>query len=207
MMKIRNNYKKETKIVFIVSLVILSIIAITLLMIYLLKPHHYTMKVKSISWVYTIQIQELKKCHDEGWSSPPSDAYNISSRQKKRGRKKVGETPDGDPIYVDDYDTWYEYDIDRWKNSRTVVTSGTDKNPYWGEYVLADGDSYRNLGQERVGSQNETYTAGGTLIHSDNEQIIILDISKSIWEELKIGDEINYTKRKIGDPYNIEIAM
>lgn len=56
------------------------------------------------------------------------------------------------PVYTMEpvMDTRYYYEVDKWVHSRSITTSGTDKQPYWGEYELE--------AKEREGSRTEKYT-------------------------------------------------
>lgn len=57
------------------------------------------------------------------------------------------------PVYRDEpvYRTKYYYEIDRWTHTRNVVTSGKNKDVYWGDVELAD--------KERLGKRSEWYKA------------------------------------------------
>lgn len=59
------------------------------------------------------------------------------------------------PVYRDEpvYATKYYYEIDKWLHERNITTSAHDKNPYWGEVILAD--------KERENKRTEVYTLYG----------------------------------------------
>lgn len=163
-------------------------------------PKEYTVKAKSIHWQYDIHIDELKQFHESGWSSPPEGAYNIESYRKYKGQKKVGD------ITIPDYDDWYEYNIDKWRETRVVTTQGYDKEPYWGEYTLRSTENERGIGNERAIRKITTYTVYGQLLNSDKTDLIPLEVDEYIWKNITINDELNYKKRPVGKPYAISLA-
>lgn len=188
----------------IIASIASGVLVLCVVLLLAMHPTNYILDVKTLEWNYTIQIQELQRQHEEGWSTPPMDAYNISYYRKKHGRHSVGKDSYGHDIYVDDYDTWYVYDVDRWVDTRKIVTHGQDKNPYFGEYELHDPQRERGLGKERLGGQFTLYTASGTV--GSNAALVTIEISCDIWEKAASGDEINYKKRAVGKPYDIKIA-
>ena len=188
----------------IIGSIVSGVLVLCVVLLLALHPTNYILKVKSLEWNYTIQIQELQRQHEEGWSTPPMDAYNISYYRKKHGRHSVGKDSYGHDIYVDDYDTWYVYDVDRWVDTRKIVTHGQDKNPYFGEYELHDPKRERGLGKERLGGQFTLYTASGTV--GSDSALVTIEIPCDVWERAAFGDEINYKQRAVGKPYDIKIA-
>lgn len=85
-----------------------------------------------------------------------------------------------DPVYRKEpvYDTKYYYEIDRWKKSRSVDTSGSDKSPYWGEVVLH--------GKERQAQSHESYYISG-IVGEKTEQFAL---NRSDWDKYNIGDVV-----------------
>lgn len=192
--------RTKTAIVFVVAA---GLIAITLLLIHLVKPRQHTLDVKLIQWQYTIQIQELRTVRESGWISPPDNAYNVQTENRQRGTKTI--EIDGVEINIPRYDTWYEYDIDRWCDSRSVMTTGTDKQPFWGEYELRkQDDSKISVGDERVFANIEEYTVSGT--EHDNTGLITVSVSQNIWKQVTTNDQLIYLQRAVGNPYEIKIA-
>lgn len=153
--------------------------------------------VKGAEWCYIIQIQELEQQHEEGWSIPPHDAYDISRMTKRHGTIKIGDTE------VPRYDTWYSYSIDRWIDTRTVVTNGFDKEPYWGDCNLKEGDDPRGLGSERVCGNHTVYTVFG--VDSTSDTGCYVDVSMNIWGTVEPGNSITYKTKPGGDLYDIKI--
>lgn len=97
-----------------------------------------------------------------------------------------------DPVYRDEpvYQTKYYYDIDKWLYYRSVVTSGKDKEPYWGDTNLAR--------DERVSSQDESFSIVGI---NDKEEKFSVSLSYDDWNMLKVGKlvklEISFGHGKI----------
>ncbi len=96
-----------------------------------------------------------------------------------------------EPVYtqVPEYDTKYYYEIDKWVYSRSVKTSGTNHEPYWGETTLGD--------KEREGSKDGNYW----LICGEYRTILSL----GEWQGYEIGDKVIVTTNRSGDiVYSIE---
>ncbi len=91
-----------------------------------------------------------------------------------------------EPVYRDEpvYDTKYYYEIDRWKKSRSVDTSGYDKNPYWGEVILR----YK----ERQSTKRESYYISGQVDgKTQRYQLNLPD-----WQKYNVGDTLKLTVKR-----------
>lgn len=86
-----------------------------------------------------------------------------------------------EPVYRDEavYRTKYYYEIDKWLYERSVITSGYDKNPYWGEANLAS--------DERISNEIESYYIIG-VNQKEKEQTISL--SYQDWNSIEIGETV-----------------
>ena len=166
----RKKFNKSQLIVIICGIAVLALICD-----YITKPRDYILDVKTISWTSTIQIQEYVVVHEEGWSHPPSDAYNISHYSKKRKTEKQGDKS------VNIYDTWYEYDINKWKDTRKITASGFDKEPYYSEYELKQSNRNDGIGDERESRRYIVYEVSGIQHNSSNSELITLEIPESIF--------------------------
>lgn len=191
----RKKFNKSQLIVIICSIAVLALICH-----YIVKPRDYILDVKTISWTSVIQIQEYTVVHEEGWSRPPSDAYNISHHSKKRKTEKHGNSS------VDIYDTWYRYDINKWKDTHKVTAGGFDKNPYYAEYELKKSNRNDGIGDERESHRYIIYEVSGIQHNSSKSELITFEIPESIWKELQLTDEVNYKQRGFGKPYDIHIG-
>lgn len=198
--------EKRKKAIIAIIITNASIILI-LALVFIFRPKSYTLSVKNICWERTIPIQTLKPVKHSGWSIPPSNAYNIETSRRRHGDTEIGRDSNGKPITVPNYDTWYEYDIDEWITSRFVVTQEYDKSPYWGDVELATSTDPRNIGAEREGSRQTVYYVIGQLRNSDDTTLKTIEVGESLWCDVKIGDEINYTQRIVGKPHDISIAQ
>lgn len=87
-----------------------------------------------------------------------------------------------EPVYRSDpvYQSKYYYEIEKWIFSRSVTTSGHDKEPFWGDTGLS------NL--ERESTRHETYKVYG--YDSDNKSREC-KVSHSFWLSCEIGDQIS----------------
>lgn len=175
---------------------------VVLLLIVNLTSKSYTMKVKTISWEYSVHIEEYVVEHYKNKSHAPEGAYNVHKHTEVRTSTYTD--ADGNIKTKTTYDTEYDYDLNIWKETRQVMTTGFDKDPYYGEYTLGESTREDNIGAERVGYLSENFSASGKLIN--DETFVTIDISKNIWESLKEGDELNYKKSNWGKPQDVEIA-
>ncbi len=84
-----------------------------------------------------------------------------------------------EPVYRQEpiYDTKYYYEIDRWVYERKVVTSGSDKEPYWGD---------TNLGfKERESGRKTAYSISGTIKKGKKDKEVSYTVDEATWKELK----------------------
>ncbi len=95
-----------------------------------------------------------------------------------------------EPVYksVPVYDTKYYYEVDKWVYSRSVNTSGMDKNPYWGEVTLSS--------DERQGSKKDNYFVYATF--EEEQKRYTMDFAE--WNAYEIGDTLTVkVNRLTGD--------
>lgn len=188
----------------IVAIVIAVIIIIAIIINIVMTTKQKVIDVKVVSWTYTINIQELKAIHEEGWSTPPSDAYDIKSyRKKKKSETRINSKGQAEKFEI--YDTWYEYTVNKWITSRYVTTHDIDKNPYWGEPNIYS-SGYDQLGDERESGRDELYEVSGVDILSTDTTLITIPISKALWTDIKVGDQLN-CEFVLGKAQNIQLAQ
>ena len=198
-----HDYNKENKFI-IVAIITAAIIIIAIIVNLVMTPRHKVIEVKTMSWTYTIQIQELQAVKEEGWSFPPSDAYNITSRRKRRRTETITNAK-GQQEKRDVYDTWYEYTVNKWIDTRNTITHGIDKNPYWGEpNIHTSGNN--QLGDERILNKTELYEVSGIDILSDDNKLITFSIPHSIWTDINVGCQLN-CDFVLGKAQNVTIAQ
>lgn len=177
-------------------------IGLIVLVVWLFIPRNYTLDVKSIQWEYVVHIEEFMVQHHNGDRSKPSDAYNVESHYHPH--TKTWTDKDGKTHTKDDSYWTYDYDVNRWVETRNVVTTDYDHNPYFGEYVLKESQREDGIGAERA-IKEKIYRALGTKIHGDGE-LVELVIPEDMWETLKDTDEINYKESIVGWPYDLVVA-
>lgn len=180
------------------------IILITIILYFLLHPTYYTAEVKTIQWEYNVHIEEFVVEHHTNERSKPSDAYNVDKHHHTH--TKTYTDSDGKTHTKTETETRYDYDVNRWKETRRVQKTGYDHEPYYGEYTLKETNDPDGIGAERVGHYSEIYTAQCLLLNSDDTNLKDIVISRSIWDRLKIGDQLNFKESRARDPYEITIA-
>lgn len=86
-----------------------------------------------------------------------------------------------EPVYRDEpvYLTKYYYEIERWVFSRSLKTLGINDFPYWEETNL--------LSNERIESQNETYTVDST---TNKEKKLSFTLSFEEWNSLSLNSNV-----------------
>lgn len=124
--------------------------------------------------------------HDEtvGYRDLGNGQFEEITEKRPEYSRRETESTHMEPVYRDDpvWATKYYYEIDRWVESRSVSTSGHDKNPVWGEVSLGD--------NEREGRRAENYAIKG------DEGEYRLDYDD--WAGVDIGDEISFEYRRLG---------
>lgn len=78
------------------------------------------------------------------------------------------------------YDIKYYYEIERWRHTRDVTTSGQDQNPYWGEPNLSGVTGEHGTGQEKEGGRTEEYGVTCT----DGKRYVT---NEEFWDRLEKG--------------------
>ena len=171
-------------------------------LIYLFYPRDYILDVKQIQWEYVVHIEELMVQHHSGDRSKPSDAYNVKSHYHPKTRTW---TDDDGKTHTEDDSYWtYDYDVNRWEETRQVMTTDFDHGPFFGEYTLKTSDREDGIGAERA-IEEKIYRAIGLTIGQD-EGLTEVIIPEAMWDILTVDDQINYQKSSIGKPKNPVIA-
>lgn len=86
--------------------------------VWLFFPRDYTLDVKRIQWEYVVHIEEYMVQHHDDERSKPSDAYNVKSHYHPR--TKTWTDDDGKTHIKDDSYWTYDYDVNRWIETRSV---------------------------------------------------------------------------------------
>lgn len=190
------NFLEENWIFILIPVLIVGFL------IYLFYPRHYTLDVKRIQWEYVVHIEEFMVQHHSGARSKPSDAYNVDSHYHSRIETWTDE--DGKTHTKDDSYWTYDYDVNRWVETRQVMTTDFDHEPFFGKYTLKTSDREDGIGAERA-IEEKIYRALGTEIHGDGTLVSIV-IPEDMWDTLTDKDEINYKQAKVGGPKNPVMA-
>ena len=197
------DYDDEKRMLIGACTIIAIIVAIILFFCF--RSHDYAIDVKSVQWVWTVNIEELKVVHKTGETYAPSNAYNV--RPYTDTVTKHHKDSNGHEWTTTELVTRYDYDINKWIKTREVMNAGTDKNPTFKEFTLKESTRSDNVGAEREANREKHYYAHGPQHRSDNTTWQHIEISADIWGSLRVGDELMYSKRNVGKPYDIRIAQ
>jgi len=105
--------------------------------------------------------------------------------------KPIYETYDEVETYEEDvyrkepvYKTKYYYEIDKWLYHRKITTKNNDKEPFWGEVILAK--------KERTGNKYESYYIHVLQLDEKTEELkeIVYPISYNQWSDLQVGENV-----------------
>ena len=129
------------------------------------------------------------------------DHYDTHYKDLGNGQAKVEKTPVyktvyhtetyEEPVYrsVPVYRTKYYYDIGRWKEVDSLITSGTDQKPYWKESTLPSSVSNPNYGDRKLGNRKEDYDV---VIKDGKGRYQFVSYSYADWKQLELGQTIKY---------------
>jgi hypothetical protein len=106
------------------------------------------------------------------------ESYDCSYDTNETERVQTGENPV--------YETWYEYNIDKWIYARTVHAGGNDRSPYWPEYTL-NLNGLTAISAERVGGMSETYLVYFEVTEKEKLKTFSYQTSESEWREYVLG--------------------
>ena len=167
------------------------IVSIAVLIILAAVPFKYTGTVIARRWENEIEVKRYTFCEENDWELPEGatlvktqSEYHHTYYQTIR----VGKTSTTIPHRV--YKTKYYYTIYRWLNVDSIITSGTDLHPYYGETNLptvienpVEGDLIQ------ADRHNRCYV---TVIDDEDKNTYEEMIDYNDWVELTIGGPITY---------------
>lgn len=124
----------------------------------------------------TEQVTHNQTCYRD-LGTGATESYDCSYTSTESRQVKVGEVPI--------YDTWYEYDVDRWVHARSIPVSGADRNPFWPEYELQFAGQ-TVIGAERVSDTPQSYTVHFVQLNADEPQTYSLSVPESEWHQYDV---------------------
>ena len=193
-----NGYKtiyidRDTIIHIFIVVIVLALFA------FLLIPVHDTIIVDSFSWTYEMNVEEYKTVKDSGWYVPDGGRVYNSYRKEKETKTVTEYDSNGKAVTkeVKVYDTYYEYEIEKWKFKTNIITVGNDRNPYFKEYNFyrANPDTI-SIGDERCGNTYQHHFVHGVDSGGNFKQY---EIDEARWRELEIGGKIKISHFRFGD--------
>ena len=173
-----------------------------------------TVTVAGHSWERIVKIEEFRAVSERrDCSDMPNAAYSVNRSTEQRSRQVADgqechqecrnrRVDQGDGSFRSEqvceqvcepkYRTEYydvqvcSYTVDMWVAQREVNAEGSDLNPIWPNFILAEGSGRRNLGAERSGERVEKY-------------ILKLERENGKIAECELDDDAKWSKYANGD--------
>jgi double zinc ribbon protein/zinc finger protein len=144
--------------------------------------------VTAVHWQTNVPVQELEVVqHTDEKSSPPSDAYNVSSHTEQDCQKKTVDKGNGYSEVVEECNnvTYYSYTVDEWKTVQTYTLQGDDYNPVY--------DTPNLTSDQRLGNKDEDLN-------------VIFNTSKGK-KTYSAGSETEFRKYQIGTAWTLKLNL
>lgn len=138
---------------------------------------HYETKTKTVEKQVVDHYEEVS----DGEEDLGNGYFKEKTKQVPVYKTVTEEQEYQDPVYknVPVYAKKYYYDIDRWVKARDISSSGSDKNPVWGDVKLGE--------KEREGKKTEKYIAVFKN-KKGKEQDVTLDYGE--WSKVEVGKNV-----------------
>lgn len=167
--------KPDAKSSYRLPLIAGGLLVLGILLTAIFWTQSLTLTLTQSQWERSIQIDAFQPRSEGNWCEyVPFDAHSVMQVQQVRYHRQI---PDGQvchhrrvdrgdgtfverqecsPKYRNEpvYDTYCHYSVNRWGYARSIVTTGNDHNPYWGEIRL-NGTGGQCLGCERESGRTE----------------------------------------------------
>jgi hypothetical protein len=107
--------------------------------------------VTDVHWQTNVPVQELQPVHHTNErSSPPSDAYDVSSHTEQQCERKTIDKGNGYSEVVEECNdvTYYSYTVDEWKTVQTYTLQGNDLNPVYDDPSIASNQQLGNKSED-----------------------------------------------------------
>lgn len=143
--------------------------------------------VENFYWKRIIKIETFRVVHESKTSwSPPNDAYNVKEWTEwwTESHNTYDDKGNIDGSYTTlESETYYSYDVNRWKYLREVKADAWDHTPHWPKYELAMGP----LGKENRLGKKPTYYE----IHiTGDEGSKVFKTTQKVWDRYKMGETV-----------------
>lgn len=149
-------------------------------------PTKCTGTISSTYWKRTVIIEDLMPVEGAGWTIPQgASVYN-------QYEKRDGNDNYGNPVYR----TWYEYTTTEYQVADTVVSEGSDKDPYWAVEKVD--------GKQRITNRHADYYV---YIASPYGGVDEFKTSKINWNKAEPGAYVTYYKSRFSnDIFGIKVG-
>lgn len=152
-------------------------VCIGLIITYFFAPTATEVKIKSVYWTSTVEIQELRTVTKKGSYIPYNGRYVASVREISHyiyeGKSRI-------PVY----ETVYWYKIEEYSHSRNVfVMKKKGIKPYYGEVILAEGSGPYSVGKEKESRRYIAY-------YIQDISGTVYECTKDTWNTCNKGDHV-----------------
>ena len=162
-----------------------AIIIISALLYAGLHTTELSTEVQLHEWQRNIDIEQYEPVRYTREWTYPSDAYNVHEYEEDSSyRDKNGNL-------VHDSDTYYDYTVDEWTYSRTLSSTGHDKEPQWPSVT---GLNIQNTVSPEIGQERERGRSTHLfvhLFHKETNKTYRAEIEKSEqWLRIELGQMV-----------------
>lgn len=156
--------------------------------------------VQAVAWQTTVSVEEQEEAHySDQTGSPPSDAYNVSSRTENEEvcEDRTVDTGGGyaevQQVCQSESTTYYSYTVLEWQTVDTLTRQGADLDPAWEDPPITQG--------QRRGEDQADYTVvfageGDTYTYSPD--------SMAEFQQYEIGSEWQLQLNALGGVVGVE---
>jgi hypothetical protein len=151
-------------------------------------------KVRSMRNIYKTVTERvpITETHYRDNGNGSTSSYT-TTRYETRTRQEVDHQ---EPVY----DTWYEYDVNRWLSTRAPTAKASDKNPIWPEVILKlEGNT--EVGAERISAKDETYTIAYSYTYKGKAKTVSRKVDFNVWNAVNMGDRYDFKMNAFGAVY------
>lgn len=186
-----NSLDKLVGIIFVVALIVFFFSKVGLASVF--SSTTTTGTVTNYCWQRTINVEKFDTVYRTDYYFPEDDENAKLISEQMVDKYENDKLNDKDKKRTKKHKEYY-YSTKDWVLEEKIVTSESDRNPYWGEVDLKEG--------QRIGEKEEKFVV---VIKTDDGAFLDFKIGliQSQWENINTGDKVEVVYRK-GNPFDSE---